>query len=233
MTPPTDDGDFLRLLSLLFEPAPALATLLLRARPFASYSAVIDHAERLFLDSLARSRSPSTSSTAEETLLSMDDLVAIVNAHPRIGEKSENLSALSRIEQGYAPLDKTASVGSKETPPPPPLEATHKDTPTQAPKETPAPTVKNTQTHKDTQKIGTHPTIINRLASLNALYESHFNFRFVVFVNNRPRSAIIPLIESRIASSTREKELSSGLQAMIDIARDRLKKGLVTDEIAR
>jgi hypothetical protein len=61
------------------------------------------------------------------------------------------------------------------------------------------------------------------LKTLNEEYESKFGFKFVVFVAGRPRHMIPDIIRQRI-QNTREEELQTGLKAMIDIARDRLKK---------
>ncbi|KAI8380489.1 Oxo-4-hydroxy-4-carboxy-5-ureidoimidazoline decarboxylase [Choanephora cucurbitarum] len=63
-----------------------------------------------------------------------------------------------------------------------------------------------------------------RLAQLNQVYESKYGFKFVVFVNGRPRHQIVPIIEERIASDNREEELKTGITDMMLIARDRLKK---------
>jgi OHCU decarboxylase len=60
-----------------------------------------------------------------------------------------------------------------------------------------------------------------RLAQLNAAYETLFGFRFVVFVNKRPRAEILQVLQQRIIN-TREAELAEGLYAMFQIARDRL-----------
>ncbi|KAJ3331112.1 hypothetical protein HDU76_004066 [Blyttiomyces sp. JEL0837] len=61
------------------------------------------------------------------------------------------------------------------------------------------------------------------LAQLNAEYENKFGFKFVVFVAGRPRSMIPAIIKDRMKND-REAELRAGLSAMIEIARDRLKK---------
>lgn len=62
-----------------------------------------------------------------------------------------------------------------------------------------------------------------RLSELNGLYEDKFGFKFVVFVDGRSRKEIIPVLEYRIMGS-KENELRVGLESMILIARDRLKK---------
>ena len=64
------------------------------------------------------------------------------------------------------------------------------------------------------------PAVLAELARLNQEYERKFGFRFVVFVNGRPRSAILEVLRRRILR-TREEELREGLAAIIAIARDR------------
>jgi 2-oxo-4-hydroxy-4-carboxy--5-ureidoimidazoline (OHCU) decarboxylase len=61
------------------------------------------------------------------------------------------------------------------------------------------------------------------LARLNAEYERRFGFRFVVFVNRRPKAAIVEVLRERLQRS-REIELQEGLRAIIDIAADRLSR---------
>jgi OHCU decarboxylase len=61
-----------------------------------------------------------------------------------------------------------------------------------------------------------------RLAELNRAYEARFGFRFVVFVNHRPRAEIIPVLEARLGN-TRDHELDTALSEMLAIARDRLR----------
>jgi OHCU decarboxylase len=65
----------------LFETAPPLARALYAARPFASYAALIDSAE-----SLAGS-------------MPLEDQVAVLSAHPRIGANPATLSTASSREQ--------------------------------------------------------------------------------------------------------------------------------------
>ncbi len=62
-----------------------------------------------------------------------------------------------------------------------------------------------------------------KLRELNILYEEKHGFKFVMFVNGRPRRSIIPLMEEAI-SQDKETEMERGLRDMCDIARDRLKK---------
>ncbi len=109
--------------------------------------------------------------------LSEREQIAVVNAHPRIGERRERVrvqSALSFQEQGY---------------------------------------------DRDT----TPPEVFLRLANLNDEYEQKFGFRFVVFVNRRPKEAIVPVLEARLRGS-REEELRTALREILAIAEDRLKQ---------
>ena len=58
------------------------------------------------------------------------------------------------------------------------------------------------------------------LARLNAEYEAKFGFRFVVFVDRRPKSAIVPILRERL-ERTREEELRTGVSELVAIARNR------------
>lgn len=59
------------------------------------------------------------------------------------------------------------------------------------------------------------------LRRLNAEYERRFGFRFVVFVNRRPRAQILHVLQQRLHNSP-EQELATALAEMFQIARDRL-----------
>ena len=61
------------------------------------------------------------------------------------------------------------------------------------------------------------------LAALNDAYEGRFGFRFVVFVNGRSRSELVPVLRGRLAR-TRAQELGTGIEEFLAIARDRLGK---------
>ncbi len=109
--------------------------------------------------------------------LSEGEQIAVINAHPRIGERPDTVSAASFKEQGYQ----------------------HDTTP---------------------------PEVFLRLASLNDEYEQKFGFRFVVFVNRRPKEAIVPMLEARLRGS-REEERRTALREILAIAEDRLTRGEV------
>jgi 2-oxo-4-hydroxy-4-carboxy--5-ureidoimidazoline (OHCU) decarboxylase len=64
------------------------------------------------------------------------------------------------------------------------------------------------------------PAVLAELADLNRVYEEKFGFRFVVFVNRRPKSAIVPILRERLARS-REEELDTALAELVAIAEDR------------
>ena len=98
--------------------------------------------------------------------LTENEKIATLNAHPRIGEDAQRLSARSLKEQG---ADQLAD-----------------------------------------------------LSRLNADYERRFGFRFVVFVNRRPKSEILEILRQRLMRA-RAEELETGLQAIVDIAADRLR----------
>ena len=62
--------------------------------------------------------------------------------------------------------------------------------------------------------------VLSELAYLNQVYEEKFGFRFVVFVNGRPKAEILEVLRERIAN-TREEELDTGCRELVAIARDR------------
>jgi 2-oxo-4-hydroxy-4-carboxy--5-ureidoimidazoline (OHCU) decarboxylase len=64
------------------------------------------------------------------------------------------------------------------------------------------------------------PTVLTELAYLNQVYEEKFGFRFVVFVNARPKREILEVLRTRIAR-TREEELDTACRELVAIARDR------------
>jgi 2-oxo-4-hydroxy-4-carboxy--5-ureidoimidazoline (OHCU) decarboxylase len=103
--------------------------------------------------------------------LTDEEKVATLNAHPRIGEDLDRLSARSLKEQGEdrLPADQ-----------------------------------------------------LPELHRLNDEYERRFGFRFVVFVNRRPKKDVVKVLQARLRR-TREEELQEGLRAIVAIAEDRLR----------
>ncbi|MBV8395240.1 MAG: hypothetical protein JO064_03155 [Actinobacteria bacterium] len=61
------------------------------------------------------------------------------------------------------------------------------------------------------------------LDELNRAYEEKFGFRFVVFVNRRPKREIVPILRERL-ERTREEELSTALDELVSIAEDRWRR---------
>ncbi|KAJ1328610.1 hypothetical protein BSLG_010342 [Batrachochytrium salamandrivorans] len=166
----SQDSSFVEAITTLFEAAPPLANALLAARPFLSYSELLNKARFIISE------------------LSDADRRIVVNAHPRIGASKATLSALSLKEQGYTD----------------PTNATQ-----------PSTVNANPETNDD--------QVNERLAQLNQAYEAKFGFCFVVFVAGRPRSEIVSVIETRMNNSPKQ-ELETGLESMLLIAHDRLKK---------
>jgi 2-oxo-4-hydroxy-4-carboxy--5-ureidoimidazoline (OHCU) decarboxylase len=67
------------------------------------------------------------------------------------------------------------------------------------------------------------PETLAELDRLNAEYEERFGFRFVVFVNRRPKSAIVPILRERLGRS-REQELDTAVKELVAIAEDRWRR---------
>jgi 2-oxo-4-hydroxy-4-carboxy--5-ureidoimidazoline (OHCU) decarboxylase len=63
---------------------------------------------------------------------------------------------------------------------------------------------------------------VPELDRLNTEYERRFGFRFVVFVNRRPKAQIVEVLQERLHRS-REEEMEEGLRAVVAIAEDRLR----------
>ena len=156
-------GEFAAAIRPLFEAAAPLADGLFAGRPYLSYDELLDRAEAI----VAR--------------LPAEQQVAVINAHPRIGESAELVrqsSALSYREQGY---DREAAIEQEEL-----------------------------------------ARVYRELAELNRAYEARFGFRFVVFVNRRPKSEIVEAMKARLGN-TREQEAATALGEMLLIARDRFR----------
>jgi allantoinase len=64
--------------------------------------------------------------------------------------------------------------------------------------------------------------LLPELRRLNDDYERRFGFRFVVFVNRRPKKDVVKVLQARLRR-TREEELQEGLRAIVAIAEDRLR----------
>lgn len=152
----TDPADPARL----FEGAGPLVERLRAELPFISGAAMVARARQVLAE------------------LSEAEQIAVINAHPRIGENAEQVRAQSAHafrEQGYDAADDTS------------------------------------------------PEVFRELARLNEAYEHKFGFRFVVFVNQRPKAALVPVLENRL-SRPRTEELKTALADIVAIAEDRLRR---------
>jgi 2-oxo-4-hydroxy-4-carboxy--5-ureidoimidazoline (OHCU) decarboxylase len=67
------------------------------------------------------------------------------------------------------------------------------------------------------------PQVLEELARLNQEYEAKFGFRFVVFVNRRPKAEILEVLRERI-HRTREQELETAVDELTAIAEDRWRR---------
>ncbi len=67
------------------------------------------------------------------------------------------------------------------------------------------------------------PETLAELERLNNVYEERFGFRFVVFVNRRPKSEIVPILRGRLERS-REEELETAVKELVAIAEDRWRR---------
>jgi 2-oxo-4-hydroxy-4-carboxy--5-ureidoimidazoline (OHCU) decarboxylase len=67
------------------------------------------------------------------------------------------------------------------------------------------------------------PDVLSELARLNAEYEARHGFRFVVFVNRRPKAEILAVLRARIGCTT-DEELGTALGELVAIAEDRWRR---------
>ena len=67
------------------------------------------------------------------------------------------------------------------------------------------------------------PEVLAELARLNAEYEARHGFRFVVFVNRRPKAEILEVLRSRIDNPT-DQELDTAVHELCAIAEDRWRR---------
>jgi 2-oxo-4-hydroxy-4-carboxy--5-ureidoimidazoline (OHCU) decarboxylase len=67
------------------------------------------------------------------------------------------------------------------------------------------------------------PEALAELERLNRAYEERFGFRFVVFVNGRPKAEIVDVLRERL-ERPRAEELDTALHELVAIARDRWRR---------
>jgi len=68
------------------------------------------------------------------------------------------------------------------------------------------------------------PEVLAELERLNREYEQRHGFRFVVFVDRRPKAKILEVLRSRIGNPT-DEELDTALGELVAIAEDRWRHG--------
>jgi 2-oxo-4-hydroxy-4-carboxy--5-ureidoimidazoline (OHCU) decarboxylase len=68
------------------------------------------------------------------------------------------------------------------------------------------------------------PAVLAELSRLNAAYEQRHGFRFVVFVNRRPKAEILEVLRDRIDNPS-DVELETALGELVAIATDRWARG--------
>jgi 2-oxo-4-hydroxy-4-carboxy--5-ureidoimidazoline (OHCU) decarboxylase len=64
------------------------------------------------------------------------------------------------------------------------------------------------------------PAVLDELSRLNAEYEERHGFRFVVFVNRRPKAEVLEVLRARIGNPT-DEERETALRELVAIAEDR------------
>jgi 2-oxo-4-hydroxy-4-carboxy--5-ureidoimidazoline (OHCU) decarboxylase len=67
------------------------------------------------------------------------------------------------------------------------------------------------------------PAVLTELAYLNQVYEEKFGFRFVVFVNRRPKAEILEVLRTRL-ERMRDEELDTAVHELVAIAEDRWRR---------
>jgi 2-oxo-4-hydroxy-4-carboxy--5-ureidoimidazoline (OHCU) decarboxylase len=68
------------------------------------------------------------------------------------------------------------------------------------------------------------PAVLAELERLNRDYEARHGFRFVVFVNRRPKAEILAVLRDRIGRPS-DEELETALDELVAIAEDRWRRG--------
>ena len=68
------------------------------------------------------------------------------------------------------------------------------------------------------------PEVLEELTRLNEEYEERHGFRFVVFVNRRPKSEVLDVLRVRITNPT-DQEFETALSELVAIAEDRWRRG--------
>ncbi|KAI5286896.1 hypothetical protein KEM54_006417 [Ascosphaera aggregata] len=147
----------------------------------------------------------------------IDKIDAILSAHPRLGERRERVSDLSRMEQ--ANLNNTTSSTSQEQ-----QQQQQQTDSTATESQDNGGSGRREETghmHRISGNIG----ISNELRRWNELYEERFpGLRYVTFVNSRPREVVIQDMINRIHRGDIDRERSEAVSAICLIAVDRARR---------
>ncbi|KAI5306332.1 hypothetical protein KEM56_001353 [Ascosphaera pollenicola] len=188
------------VIDTLFEHSPTLHSVvlpILSRHTFQSYPAFIAHVGH----TLATMQSDGENGKLD----------AILGAHPRLGEKRDKVSDLSRREQ--------ANLNS-----PSPVEQDQQPIENGADSAAPSPVQREEMGHRH-RGSGSLEGIASELQRWNDLYEARFpGLRYVTFVNARPREEIIQDMINRIHRGDLERERSEAISAICLIAVDRARK---------
>ncbi|KAJ1983986.1 hypothetical protein H4R34_000946 [Dimargaris verticillata] len=191
-----DLSTFNRTVGLFFESAPLLGERLVQCRPFASYPQILQDAERILHHDMTET-----------------EQIAVVNAHPRIGQSPTKLSVLSRAEQNGGLPVKDALAPSKK-------------------KSEASSIAKSTLDNNGDDRVvcqGDDTAVLDQLCELNQQYEAKYGFRFLVFVDGLSKAELIPVLKDRLLHSSRTTELQKALHDAIWIAGSRLRVLLPVD----
>jgi 2-oxo-4-hydroxy-4-carboxy--5-ureidoimidazoline (OHCU) decarboxylase/GNAT superfamily N-acetyltransferase len=140
--------------------------------------------------------------------LPTEEQVELVDSHPRIGADAAELSRMSTVEQSNNGAPFGAETDDAED----------------------AADAQEALEEAAAERTRLITLAYEELAILNELYETHFGFRYVVFVAGRPKTEIVLLME-RALRNDREAELRRAVDDVMYIAGDRLRRlrGLGTE----
>lgn len=162
--------------------------------------------------------------------LTLEDLAVLFEGRTRFVERLAGRLAVGRAAHPPGPVDAAprdpfaeARVLLRESPEPEQLEALNAHPAIGA--------TRLSATSAQEQGRDADPSVLAELDRLNRAYEEKFGFRFVIFVNRRPKAAILDVLRRRIRR-TREEELVTGLDELVSIAEDRHRR-LVEDRTDR
>ena len=87
------------------------------------------------------------------------------------------------------------------------------------------PAIGESRSPRARRRAGRRPEVLAELAELNRAYEERFGFRFVVFVNRRPKRELVPILRERLGAHARARSSRPALDELVSIASDRWQRG--------